>query len=565
MNNYKFRFLSIWALLLILLISCGGSGKNKKQETVDGVPVLSVYVHSGTDRPIAESTIDKKLEELTGYKINKTFLVADQATTSGILLASGEYADILNMREDTLKFVNAEVFIPLQDLIKEHAPRIYELYKPHWDRIKNADGNIYTIPEIYPFNPESPGLASTGFGIGLFMQKAVLEWANYPKVRNVKQYFELLKSYKEAHPEIDGQSTIGFAFPAEGWRFYFTIYSPPFLTGYPNESGPLIDCVVDGKVDYITKPCPGEWVPRDPFLNSPEFKEVMNIYNQAYLDGLIPKDTVVQTHEQYNEKIASGRVLGVFDQEWEIITSQKVLRKEKPDRVLYNLPVTLSENVEVFKNVDNPNYGGGYGISVKASDPVAAIKFLDKSFSEEAIRLTSWGIEGTDYLINDDGRYYRTEEMRKRISDKSYLDSHWGNANVWVAQGVFDNGNAILSEQQPEEFFSQLNQTDKELAEAYDVLSWSEIFPTPSNRRLAFSPLWSFSFDKEKEKDYLKVVKERDEILVEYTAKLIFAEAGQFETLLQEMNQKLAAVPQQEIWLETWKRKLKERLANWKK
>ena len=562
MKHRKQIFGLIFALLIVVF-SCGSGQNEKKLETIDGVPVLSVYVHSGTDRPNAESTIDKKLEEITGYKIKKTFLVADQATTSGILLASGEYADILNMREDTVKFVDAGVFIPLQDLIQEHAPRIYELYKPYWEQIKHADGNIYTIPEIYPFNREM-AIANAGFGVGLFMQKAVLEWANYPKIRDAKQYFEILKSYQEAYPEIDGQSTIGFAFPAEGWRFLFTVYSPPFLAGYPNESGPLIDCMVNNQIDYTTNPCPGEWQPRDPFLENPEFKEVMNLYNQAYLDGLIPKDTIVQTHEQYNEKIASGRVLGVFDQEWEIINSQKVLRKEKPDRVLYNLPITLSENVEVFKNVDSLNYGSGYGISVKASDPVAAIKFLDKSFSEEAILLTSWGIEGTDYLINDDGRYYRTEEMRKKISDKSYLDSHWGNANVWVAQGVFGNGNAILPETQPEEFFSQLNQTDKELAQAYDVLSWSEIFPTPSSRRLAFSPLWSFSFDKDKEKDYLKVASEREEIVTEYTAKLIFAESSQFEELWQEMNQKLAAIPQQEIWLDTWKKKLRDRIASWK-
>ncbi|MEM9424340.1 MAG: extracellular solute-binding protein [Spirochaetota bacterium] len=556
------KVLTLSTLYVFLLLAC--SEKKSGEETAGGKPVLSMYIHGTTENANVESDLDKELEKMTGYKVKKTFLVADQATTSGILLASGDYADILNMREDTGKFIDAEVFIPLQDLIKEHAPRIYELYKPYWEQIKHADGNIYTIPEIYPFNPESPGVASMGMGIGLYMQKAVLEWAGYPAIKDIAQYFDILKSYKEEHPTIDGQKTIGFAFPAEGWRFLYTVYSPPFLAGYPNESGPLIDCIVNGGVDYTSNPCSGEWVPRDPFLANPEFKTTLSFYNQAYLNGLIPKDTIVQTHEQYNEKIASGRVLGVFDQGWEIGGAQEVLRKEKPNRVLYNLPVTLSEDIEVFVDVKTPNYGAGYGISVKASDPVAAIQYLDKSFSNEAILLMNWGLEGTDYLLDDNGRYYRTEEMRQKAYDKAYKESHWGNVLTWVAQGVFDNGNSVIPDGQPSEFFARLSNTDKELAQAYNVQSLSELYPAPSNRRLAFSPLWTFSFDKEKEKEYLKVNSARGEMVNEYTAKLIFAEAGEFESIWQEMNQKLSAIPNQEIYLQTWKAKLEKRIRDWK-
>ena len=432
------------AVLWVLLISCGGSGDKgaSKLEMRDGKPVLSMYIQSSTPTP-NPVTIDRKLEELTGYIVEKTFLVADQEATSGIMLASGDYADILNMREDTQKFVDAGVFIPLQDLIKEHAPNIYRMYQPYWEQIKARDGNIYTIPEIYILNPEQR-VASSGTGIGMYVQKAVLEWAGYPKIKDTAEMFALLKNYMAEYPQINNQPTIGFAFPAEGWRFGYTIYSPAYMYGYPNESGPLVDCIVNGRVDLVSTPCAGEWKVSDTFHRSESYYNVLKQYNQAYLDGMIPKETVVQTHDQYNEKIASGRVLAVFDQGWEIQGALDLLAREDPDRVLYNLPIAYDEDFALYGGFPTPNYGAGFGISVNAADPTAAIQYLDKSISKEAVLLTNWGIEGEDYEVDSEGRYYRTPEQLIRGADQTYRESHWGSSLIWVIQGRFDDGNAVV-------------------------------------------------------------------------------------------------------------------------
>lgn len=550
--------------LLVLLTACGGSSRDADAgdlEVRDGKPVLSMYIQSSTTTP-NPVTIDRELEELTGYIVEKTFLVADQATTSGIMLASGDYADILNMREDTQKFVDAGVFIPLQDLIQEHAPNISRMYEPYWNQMKARDGNVYTIPEIYPMNPERR-VASSGPGIGMYVQKAVLEWAGYPNISDTAEMFALLKDYMAEYPEINGQSTIGFAFPAEGWRFGYTIYSPAYMYGYPNESGPLVDCIVNGEVDYEITPCAGEWKVKDTFVGSESYYNVLKQYNQAYLDDLIPKETVVQTHDQYNEKIASGRVLAVFDQGWEIQGSLDLLAREDPDRVLYNLPIAYDEDFSLYGGFPTPNYGAGFGISVNAVDPVAAVRYLDKSIVKEASLLTNWGIEGEDYEVDSQGRYYRTPEQLVRANDRTYRESHWGSSLIWVIQGIYDDGNAVVPLNQPSVYFASLSEGDREAASGYGVESMAELFPAPTPRRVQFSPLWTFTFDQDEDKEYLEVAGERDTLITEYTAKLIFAEEGEYESVWEEFNGKMDEIPNAGLWLETWQQRIDERIASW--
>ncbi len=234
-----------------------------------------------------------------------------------------------------------------------------------------------------------------------------------------------------------------------------------------------------------------------------------------------------------------------------------------PDRVLYNVPVVLKEGIRIFNAQEMPNYEKGWGISVKAPDPVAAIKFLDANLSKEAIVLTNWGIKDKDYLVGADGMYYRTEKMRAQAHDRRYRATHWGDSLIWVVHGVFSDGNSVIPDSQPAEYFAQLSEAEKELAGAYNVKSMGELFPPLSNRRIKFSPLWTFTFDKTKDRDYLKVEERRAEITRQYFAKLVFAEEGLFEAIWHEYNEQMASIPNADIWLETWQNRLADRIASW--
>ena len=63
------------------------------------------------------------------------------------------------------------------------------------------------------------------------------------------------------------------------------------------------------------------------------------------------------------------------------------------------------------------NINQGYGISVSCKNPDVVVSFLNTMMSEEWQKIFNWGIEGEDYLVDENGRYYRTPEMREQQKD----------------------------------------------------------------------------------------------------------------------------------------------------
>ena len=55
-------------------------------------------------------------------------------------------------------------------------------------------------------------------------------------------------------------------------------------------------------------------------------------------------------------------------------------------------------------------------ISVTCEDPEAAVKFLNDLLSPEILNLRFWGLEGTDYMVGDDGVFEGVGEI--------YLSGH---------------------------------------------------------------------------------------------------------------------------------------------
>jgi len=78
-------------------------------------------------------------------------LGADLAEKTALVLQSGEYPDFFyKCGLDTGKYGQQGVLIPLEDLIREHAPHLTALLdeKDAWKYITAADGHVYGMPEI---------------------------------------------------------------------------------------------------------------------------------------------------------------------------------------------------------------------------------------------------------------------------------------------------------------------------------------------------------------------------------------------------------------------------------
>ena len=114
----------------------------------------------------------------------------------------------------------------------------------------------------------------------------------------------------------------------------------------------------------------------------------------------------------------------------------------------------------------------GFGITVNAKDPVKIIKFLDTMMCEEWQKRLAWGEEGVDYQVGDNGLYPRTPEQRTQQEDVTWKQANKAEAlygQLPKLEGKYPDGNAESAGNQPDEFFANLKDIDREVLEAYGL------------------------------------------------------------------------------------------------
>ena len=70
------------------------------------------------------------------------------------------------------------------------------------------------------------------------------------------------------------------------------------------------------------------------------------------------------------------------------------------------------------------NVASGLAITTSCDDVEGALQFVNDLLSQEVHDLRYWGIKDVDYSVDENGEYYRTEDMRKKDSDTAYKASH---------------------------------------------------------------------------------------------------------------------------------------------
>jgi putative aldouronate transport system substrate-binding protein len=443
-------------------------------------PVTFTYFNAarpGKDLNSNETTIGKILEDQTGVNFKIEHLVGDINTKIGVMNASGDYPDVLVPDSTMDKVIDAGAFIPLNDLLDKYAPNIKKLFGPYWDMMKAKDGNIYQIPFEAAQGFASAPTPTAGFWI----QRGVLKEFGYPKITTLDEYFDIIKKYKEKYPKIDGKDTIGFETLTDDWRF-ITISNPPMnLAGFPNDGG----VTVDMKTHQATV-----------YANQEITKKYLKKLNEANSQGLFDKESLVANYDQYLAKLSSGRVLGMFDYDWEIGPATDSLAKAgNDDRRYIALPIVYDKSIK-DQYVDPPTFvqNRGIGITIKAKDPIRIIQYFDNMVTEENQKLINWGIKGETYEVDADGKFTQTQaQIDKRKDPEFNLNFGFTDYNyLWPMLGnysVFSDGNPKDPAKQPSVAEKSFTEGDKAILKAYNINVFSDLFAKPDERK--WYPAWS--------------------------------------------------------------------------
>lgn len=508
-----------------------GAGKVDPKEEVKDKPKeikqFSMFnAVQGTEVP-DNNRLVKKIAEKTGAWAKVTWLTGQSADERiGVMIAGGDFPDFITGSTGTPALKDAGVLVAIDEYWDKYPNIKNYLSEEDWNKVRDEDGHIYLIPQFGI--TQGRDMSTYHWDMGFWMQKDVLIWANYPDIRTLDQYFDVISDYLAAHPTTeDGQETVGFSMSTEDWR-YFAVENPPlFLLGYPNDGAAIIDPDTVTAIDYNTHP---------------RAKEYYQKMNEVYNQGLVHPETYTMSYDQYISLLSTGRVLGIADQRWNFNTAEEALVTQgKVGKTYVPLPITFDESIkDRWHSPSALDTSNGLSITTSCKDIEGALQFIEDLLSPEIATLIAWGEEGVDYMKGDDGVFYRTPEQRANYDNADWVTENLANkayAYFPHFEGALADGiNAADPKNQPNEFYETLYDVEKQLLDGYGYKTFLDFLST-DDLNDPWYPMWSATNSWTNETDYGQAKSKITDLKHEWLPKAMMAPAAQFDAIWDEYQE----------------------------
>ncbi|OPJ56612.1 ABC transporter substrate-binding protein [Clostridium oryzae] len=530
MNKKKIFSLLLTPALVVTVVSGCGS-KKEAAKSSNGKHTFSMFVNGSDMKPIqlTNTTVGKKITKLTGVTLKCDYLVgSDEKTKAGLMTASGDYPDLLNPHNELADFRDAGALVPLEGYIKKYGKNIKKYYGNDLEKMKDADGHIYSL---------SPGrISNTAIypNSGFHLVNDLLKEDGYPKVTELNDYFNKIEAYVKEHPTYKGKPTIGFTAETDTARNYVLTNAPAYLAGYPNTGNRIISKQPDGT--YKAKN----------FYLTNYAHDYFQKLNEEWNKGMLDPEMFTQNYDAYKAKLTSGRVVGFYDERWQFQDCINALEQQKMyDRMFFAMPVT-------FEGVKNNSYGGinvtsvqpGLCITKKCKDPVAAFKFLDAMCGDQIQKLVEWGQKGIDYEVDKNGKMYKNAEQIKRMDDTAYGEKS-GVGQWWQfphpnfgKNSKYADGNLVSPQDTDEYIASKYKPYEKEVAKAYKIKNLADLVAPAINSPFGYG--WDITIPQNK-KDVQIAQQKAGDIAKAYMSKLITAKPSAYENVWKDYSARMKA------------------------
>ncbi|WP_320928061.1 extracellular solute-binding protein [Hungatella sp.] len=323
-----------------------------------------------------------------------------------LMMSSGNLADIIGYVDASSleKLGRDGGMIPLNDLIKEHAPNIQKVLDEDARFRQTAyslDGNIYQIPK----NQE---LKAAEFW---WIRQDWLDKLNLKAPATVDELHDVLYAFRNEDPNGNGLKDEIPLFDRAGWKQpdeYLYLWDTS-LEFYPR----------DGKMKY------------EPLEEN--FKTGVSNMIKWYQEGLI--DPEIFTRGASSRDTLLGGNLGGCTHDWVSTANyNSTLQETIPGFQMVAIAPPADQNGVVKERVSR--YPGvGWGISSQCKDPVTVIKFMDYFFTEEGSDLMNWGIEGDTFTRDADGSKHFTDTvLQSELTPIGYLRSIGAQYRIGMCQ-----------------------------------------------------------------------------------------------------------------------------------
>jgi len=390
-------------VLMLLLAACGNSEKgasNSASESGAGeapYEIKMAVINFGTDMSrIGE--IEEKINEITRKEINATVSITPINSSAwqqqmNLTLASNEKLDLFVT--STYYQYNIQVaknqLLPLDELILQHGQDAEKAVGKDILNATRVDGKIYGIPSLRDF--------ASSYGLAMrkdLVDKYQIDLSKVNTWEDLGPVFQtILDNEKGMAPltQISQASTIGFVMSSG--HFDLLGDSLGVLTLKDN----------DLKVVNL--------------FEAPEYVKNLELINEWYEKGYIQKD--IATSQQTGQNMTkAGKAFGYaafikpgFDVQATTQTGHPMVS------VAVTEPISITDNIANFM----------ISIAKNSANPEKAMQFINLLYSnKDIVNLLDNGIEGKDFIINDDGTISAHPD-----SPNPYVFNQWEVGNNYLS------------------------------------------------------------------------------------------------------------------------------------
>lgn len=412
----KAALFTAMAMTISMLTACAGTpkqspasdgGGSQKQETgsgqeasqADTETVTLTFFDKNSGSKLFDDRVAQEIMKRTGVKVEIQNPTGDPAEKLSLLLAGKDYPDIVLMdRGSDLvnKYIEAGALVALDDYM-DQLPNARQMYGDVLNKTRYKDGKNYYLSNWYGYDPDP--VAGFIMKYSYMVEIVGQERADSAEPFTQSEMMDILKQFKEKHPQINGKETYGMTMNGDAKNYFNTLKGMYGMkTYYKDEEGVLHWDVYD-----------------------PNYIKMLHFVNDLYTEGLLDKEWVVNNNELFTQKLSAGNIMGCFNAYWDPGDANTAIRAgEEGEKGQYVAYKVLGEGIAA----DETTYGGrsslgwdAIAVTNNCKNIDAAMKLIDFCASQEGQDLMLWGIEGEDWTM-EDGRYVPNEAVVDRLKNE---------------------------------------------------------------------------------------------------------------------------------------------------
>ncbi|KWX70488.1 extracellular solute-binding protein [Paenibacillus jilunlii] len=383
--NKLAKILILGLAALMIFSGCSNASKNsaangENQEVMRFSVTLPTY---GVDNPnsLVGKEWHKRMEAYMGKKVKIEYNYIPSSEYDEkvkLMIASDDLTDffVTPLFYDTSEMAGQGQLLELaqyKDLMPNYMNYISKV-KNGMKRVTNAGGEMYTFMETStPRFPEDRGMLIqnvSSYRYDVFK-------ANHIGIpETLDEFYEAAKSLKKLYP---GKYPV-----ATKWNSLRSLFSANHIKDeiFWNGEKYVYGVLEEG------------------------FKDALQFANKLYAEKLLDPEYTIDTDDTLKRKALNGDNLMWLTQ-W-FTTPAEYTRTAGDGKIfavsLYPDNPKYGKAWQEVVNGNTPDLGwAAFGLSSKVKNPEELIKFIDYQYSDEMIRLITWGIEGTTYTIGENG------------------------------------------------------------------------------------------------------------------------------------------------------------------